>query len=153
MIGTYAWRPFVTFDSAAGTDDGEWVFGTSAAPHGGSLIYHIDAVHIKWTTAAATAGNRVAQIRFLDSDEDIIARAVGDTLQPASKTFYWNFFCNAEMIANVRDSDYVSASLPDIILPNYWSMQVMDADSIAADSDIMEIAVIGRVATCLNVTT
>jgi len=153
MIGYYDWRPFLTFDSAAGTDNGEWLIGTSTAPTQGDLIYRIDSIHIKWTAAAATAGNRVPQVLYLDSDEDIIARAVADTEQAANGVRYWNFYTNAEMIANVRDTDYISAVLPDIILPNNWSLKVMDADSVAADSDILEIAILGRVATCSNVTT
>jgi len=154
------WRPFLYSDTAAGAVDGEWVFGTSSAPIAGHLIYVIDSVRIKMTTTTDVAGNRRLQILYQDSDEDVIFRSVSgvsqtdaDSATAGSGVRYYNFFVGGQDMTAFVDTDHLTRTLPDIVMPNAWSMKILDCDSIAADSDKLEIFVLGRVATVRSVTT
>jgi hypothetical protein len=135
------------------------VFGDSLAPTAGNLVYLIDSIRIKLTTTTDTAGNRRLQILYQDSDEDIIGRAVSGVSQAAadsatvgSNIRYYNFFVGGQDMTSFVDTDHLTRSLPDIIMPNHWTMKILDCDSIAADSDDMEIFVLGRVASVRSVT-
>jgi hypothetical protein len=157
----YEWRPFLYSDTAAGAVNGEWVFGTSSAPLAGNLIYKIDSVRLVLGTTTDTAGNRRLQILFQDSDEDLIAEATagvnhaaGDSAADAGvRTRKYNFYIGAENKTSFVDTDLLTRTLPDIILPNHWSMKVLDCDSIASDSDKLEIFILGKVAGFRGVTT
>jgi hypothetical protein len=159
-MADYEWRPFLYSDTAAGAVDGEWVFGTSSAALEGNLIYRIDSIRLKLTSTTDSAGNRRLQILFQDSDEDIIARAIAgvshaaaDTAVAATRVRYYNFYVGAQDMTAFEDTDHLTRTLPDIILPNSWTMKILDCDSIAADSDKLEIFVLGRVAGIGSVTT
>ena len=160
MAADYEWRPFLYSDTAAGAADGEWVFGTSSAPTDGNLIYLIDSIRIQMTATTDTAGNRRLQVIYQDSDEDPIFRAVSavnqaaaDSATAGSGVRYYNFFVGGQDMTSFVDTDHLTRTLPDIIMPNHWSMKILDCDSIAADSDKLEIFVLGRVAPVRSVTT
>lgn len=157
--GGYEWRPFLLSDTAAGAANGEWVFGDSTSPTVGRLVYLIDSIRAKYTCTTATAGNRRLQILYQDSDEDIISRAIAGVNQAAADSAtagsgvrYYNFFVGGQDMTAFVDTDHLTRTLPDIILPNSWSLKVLDCDSIAADSDLLEIFVLGRVANIRSVT-
>jgi hypothetical protein len=105
---------------------------------------------VKWLwvefTSTAVVGNRQLEIQLQDDAADVIGEFKAGAAQAASLTYYYMFAPQVGDLTAVRDSDYLSTPIPELILPASYVIRVWDNAAVdaAADDMILQCMVLAR---------
>ena len=144
------WHPIFLADTSTGVDD------TSGAIPGISMdkvftvpndrIWHIQSI-LCTAVSSATVGNRVLafQVQRGSSDTDPIVDVRSAVAQAASLTRYYQFSPNLLQASAFADTDWLTVTIPDLVLPAGSIIRVFDeaaiGDTAAPDDLSVELLV------------
>lgn len=128
-----SWR--VSTLTFTNNDDSDATFVVPA-----STEYEILSIYVT-LASTATAGNRLMSVQVLDASDNIIASLVAAVAQAASLTYRYLFGVGLADAVAVRDSTYVTVSLPLLFLAAGQKLRVFDKAAIAAAADDMTVRV------------
>ena len=138
------WRPAWLSDSSTGVDD------TSGAIPGIAMektftvptdrLWHIRCL-LATAVSSAAVGNRsiVFQVQRGTSDTDPVVDVRTTVTQAASLTYYYMLGANMTQMGAVSDTDWMSMTIPDLVLPAGAIIRVFDEAAIgttAAPDDL-----------------
>jgi hypothetical protein len=82
-------------------------------------------------------GNRQLEIEIQDDAADVIAEFRAGVAQAASLTYNYQLAPQVADLTAVRDSDYVSTPIPELVLPAGYVVRVWDNNAVDAAADDM----------------
>jgi hypothetical protein len=100
--------------------------------------WHVDAVYVKLATTA-TVGNRRIEVAIADTASNVVTYGVADTVLAASSTGY-HFFSPEMPLDAGFTAERIRAPLFDGWLRPGFTLRVYDNAAVAADSDVMTVA-------------
>jgi len=133
-----AWHPSLQVEEAA--NDSDKSFTVTASEE-----WRIQSIWVE-LTSTATAGNRQLVIELQDSSNDVIAQVRAGVTQAASLTYYYLFAPNVVDLTAVRDTDFVSTTMPSWVLAAGYIIRIYDNNAVdaAADDMVVQINTIER---------
>lgn len=107
---------------------------------------------VKWIWVEFIAGagaNRQLEIQIQDDGADVIGQVRAGVVIAAAATQYHLFAPNVTDLAALRDTDYVSTTMPEWILPESYVVRVWDNAAVlpAADDMVVQMMVLARTVT------
>lgn len=133
------WQIALTSDETADDSDKEFTVPSDEE-------WQLTRVWIELTTTA-TAGDRQLVLEIQDSESDVIGQPVRvRVVQAASLTRYYEISIAARDDSSAYDTDFISQSLPAIMLSAGQKLRVYDNNAVdaAADDMIVQIQYLQR---------
>lgn len=131
LIVARPWTPDLQSDTAANDSD-----KSLTVPASTEWLVHSIWVEL---TSTGTAGNRQIVIEIQDDSADVIAQFRAGVVQAATNTYYYLFAPNVVDLTSVRDSDYISTPIPEMVLPAAYVIRVYDNNAVDAAADDMVV--------------
>lgn len=91
----------------------------------------VQSARIAYTTNA-TVGTRQVEFRVLDASDNVVAESLAGVTQVASLTYTYDYNINGLDSIALRDSTFLSAVLPHLIIPAGFKIRLLDKKAIAA---------------------
>lgn len=96
--------------------------------------WKVSSVRVEYA-ATATAGNRILEVRFLDSSGDVVYTCYYATAITANQTVVMNFSPGATTVAATSGGAEGSQHIAEYLPPGGGSIQVIDSAAVAAAAD------------------
>lgn len=121
----------LSLDEAANDSD-----KTFTVPTG--KVWEVRCIWSEWVLDTSTNGTRTPVMRYLDASSDVVYQSSGDTVagdttQVVSATRVWY---NGADTAKAGEE-----SIPLVVLPAGWGIQILDSAAIAATVDDLNVQI------------
>lgn len=131
LVVVPAWELELGSDTAA--DDSDKSFTVPATTE-----WKILSIWVELTTTA-TVGDRQIEVQIQDGTTDVIMEFKVGAVQAASLTRYYLLTSEIADLTAFRDTDYLSTTIPEFVLPASYIIRVWDNAAIDAAADDMVV--------------